>query len=98
MRRVKEALFPENLQVSEPAVIGQAIKAARTKVGLRQDLLAMSSGVALQTLSDVEQGREGVSIGKILDIAQAAGIRLFVVPKEHEDAVQQFLRQLMASE
>lgn len=94
MRRVQEVQFPDDPLVHEPGVIGLAVKAARTQSGLRQDSLALLAGVALQTLSDVEQGRDGVSIGKILDITEAAGIRLFVVPRQHEAAVREFLRQL----
>jgi DNA-binding XRE family transcriptional regulator len=65
MKRVIPTNFPDDPFLDSPATLGAAIRAARTQAGLRQEDAALSIGVALQTLVDIERGKAGVSIGKI---------------------------------
>ena len=75
MKRVIPTAFPADPCLDDPATLGAAIRAARTQAGLRQVDAALSIGVALQTLIDIETGQPGVSIGKILQVAQGLGSR-----------------------
>ena len=45
----------------------------------------MTIGVSLQTLVDIEAGKPGVSIGKILQVANGLGVSLFVLPHNQRE-------------
>lgn len=94
MKRVVATAFPTDPCVNSPTTLGAAIRAARTQAGMRQEDAALSIGVALQTLVDIEAGRPGVSIGKILQVAQGLGVSLLVVPQSRRDAARRRLVDL----
>jgi len=94
MKRVVATAFPADPCVDHPATLGAAIRAARTQAGMRQEDAALSIGVALQTLGDIEAGKPGVSIGKILQVAQGLGVSLLVVPQSRRDAARRRLVDL----
>lgn len=75
------------------AVLGQAIRAARTQAGLPMTNAAMAAGVSLQTLVDVEAGKPTVGIGKLLQIADALGVSLFVAPAAQREDIRGQLRK-----
>jgi hypothetical protein len=50
--------------------------------------------VALQTLVDIEAGKPGVSIGKILQVAHSLGVSLLVIPQAQRDAARRYLTDL----
>jgi DNA-binding XRE family transcriptional regulator len=64
---------------------------------MRQEDAALSIGVALQTLVDIEAGKTGVSIGKILQVTQALGVSLLVVPTSQRDVARRRLADLTAN-
>jgi DNA-binding XRE family transcriptional regulator len=97
MKRVVPIPFPDDPFVDSPVMLGQAIRSARTKVGLRQEDAALTIGVALQTLVDIEAGKPGVSIGKILQVALGLGVSLFVVPQSRRDVARRRLANLANS-
>jgi transcriptional regulator with XRE-family HTH domain len=73
-------------------VLAKAVRAARTQARLTVSDAALVTNVSIQTLVDVEAGRPGVSIGKILQIADALGVSLFVVPAAQRELLRsQFL-------
>lgn len=80
MRTVQPTAFPADPFVSSVDVLAKAVRAARTQARLTMSDAALVAHVSIQTLVDVEAGRPGVSIGKILQIADALGVSLFVVP------------------
>jgi len=94
MKRVVATAFPTDPCVNSPTTLGAAIRAARTQAGMRQEDAALSIGVALQTLVDIEAGKPGVSIGKILQVAQGLGVSLLVVPQSRRDAARRRLVDL----
>ncbi|MDX8128075.1 helix-turn-helix domain-containing protein [Methylomonas sp. OY6] len=94
MKRVVATAFPTDPCVNSPTTLGAAIRAARTQAGMRQEDAALSIGVALQTLVDIEAGKPGVSIGKILQVAQGLGVSLLVVPQSRRDAARRRLADL----
>ena len=94
MKRVVPTPFPTDPCVDSPVTLGQAIRSARTQAGLRQEDAALSIGVALQTLVDIEAGKPGVSIGKILQVARGLGVSLFVLPQSQRDIARRRLTDL----
>lgn len=54
---------------------------------------SMVAGVSLQTLADVEAGKPTVSIGKLLQIADALGVSLFVSPAQQREAIRDQIRK-----
>ncbi|MDD4915975.1 helix-turn-helix transcriptional regulator [Methylomonas sp. AM2-LC] len=97
MKRVIPTNFPDDPFLDSPVTLGAAIRAARTQAGLRQEDAALSIGVALQTLVDIEAGKAGVSIGKILQVAQALGVSLLVVPNSQRDVARRRLADLTSN-
>jgi transcriptional regulator with XRE-family HTH domain len=54
----------------------------------------MTIGVSLQTLVDIEAGKPGVSIGKILQVANGLGVSLFVIPQSQREIARRRLTDL----
>lgn len=80
MKRVIATPLPSDACVSDARVLGAAVRAARTGAGLTVADAALTIGVAKQTLSDLEAGKETVSLGLVLRITRELGVALFVAP------------------
>lgn len=93
MKTIQAIAFPADPYVDSTQVLAKAVRAARTQAGLSVTNAAMVAGVSIQTLVDVEAGRLGVSIGKLLQIADALGVSLFVVPAARREAARKQLRE-----
>ena len=64
-------------------VLGQYVRAQRTRLGLRIDDAASLCGVAKGTLEKLERGEGGVKIATILQVFSALGLKLEVrLPEE----------------
>jgi transcriptional regulator with XRE-family HTH domain len=96
MAPIRPVPFPDP-SVNGPDTIGKAIRAARTQAGLKVVDAAMLTGVAIQTLVDIEAGRPGVGLGKVLQVADGLGVSLFAVPVSVRALVRHQLAQLLAS-
>lgn len=86
MKRVIRTPTPSDAFISDARVVGAAVRAARTAAGLTISEAALTIGVAKQTLSDLEAGKESVSLGLVLRITRELGVALFVAPagqREH---------------
>jgi len=59
--------------------------------GLTVEDAALSIGVAKQTLSDLEAGKETVGLGLVLRITRELGIALFVAPAEQRERFRRIL-------
>lgn len=94
MKSVRPTPFPEDPFVDSMTVLGQAIRSARTHAGLPMAHAAMTAGVSIQTLADVEAGKPTVGIGKLLQIADALGVSLFVAPAAQREEIRSQLRKL----
>jgi transcriptional regulator with XRE-family HTH domain len=95
MKQVKPTPFPANPVLSDPGVLGHAVRAARTEAGMTLAEAAMSIGVAKQTLSNLENGQAGVSLGLVLKITEALGLSLAVFARHQQDKVSQTIHQSM---
>jgi transcriptional regulator with XRE-family HTH domain len=94
MKRVVPTSFPSDPFLDSPMTLGSAIRAARTQAGIRLEDAAMTIGVSLQTLVDIEAGKPGVSIGKILQVANGLGVSLFVIPQSQREIARRRLTDL----
>lgn len=62
--------------------LGKAIRAARTKMGLRQGEAALLCGVGIRYLSDLENGKETVRLEQALKVIAGLGLVLTIGPKQ----------------
>ena len=85
MKRVVATPLPSDPFVSDARVLGAAVRAARTAAGLTGEDAALIIGVAKQTLSDLEAGKDTVSLGLVLRITRELGVALFVAPAEQRE-------------
>jgi transcriptional regulator, y4mF family len=63
-------------QISNAAQLGQAVRAARKQAGLTQAQVALTAGVGLRFVVDLEAGKPTAQIGKILQVITTLGGRL----------------------
>lgn len=61
-------------------LLGQFIKAKRTQSGLRLEDAALLCNVAKDTLSKIENARDGVRFESILQVCKMLGVELLVKP------------------
>ncbi|RJG06078.1 helix-turn-helix domain-containing protein [Noviherbaspirillum cavernae] len=94
MKTIRPTSFPKDPFIDTTAVVAQAIKAARTQAGLRLADAALLARVSLQTLVDVEAGKPGVSLGKVLQIADAIGVSFFAIPSSRREQIRHQLAHL----
>ena len=88
--RKKKSKLPSRVGPSEPisgvvkvstvAEIGQTIRTARLKLGLRQEQAAGMCNVSPKFLSELERGKETVHLGKALGVIRNLGLNLTLVP------------------
>ena len=98
MKRVVPTSFPSDPFLDSPMTLGSAIRSARTQAGIRLEDAAMTIGVSLQTLVDIEAGKPGVSIGKILQVANGLGVSLFVIPQSQREIARRRLSDLTSDQ
>lgn len=91
MRKTTPTPFPNDPLVRSPAVLGAAVRAARTSAGLRLQDAAELLGVAKQTLQDLETGKPGVSIGRAIEMAAGLGATLLVVPSAQAERARRLI-------
>lgn len=56
--------------------MGEAVRQTRKRLGVTQRDLAMTAGTGLRFVVELEQGKETLQIGKVLDVLHAVGLRL----------------------
>lgn len=64
------------------AELGSAIRHARKSKRLTQQSFADLAGVGRRFVSELEQGKQTLEIGKVLKVAAAAGIQLMFIPAD----------------
>ena len=63
-----------------PSHIGTIVRQTRNSLKLNQSDLAMTAGTATRFISDLENGKPGCHLGKTLDVLNALGIRMELLP------------------
>jgi transcriptional regulator with XRE-family HTH domain len=57
-------------------VVGKNIRACRTHAGLTLEQLAEKADLSWPYLSEIERGRENISLDKLVRLAQALNVKL----------------------
>jgi y4mF family transcriptional regulator len=60
--------------VSDPSALGRIVRETRRALGFTQPKLALSAGVGVRFLVDIEKGKPTAQIGKIMRVLAALGI------------------------
>ncbi|KQV85806.1 helix-turn-helix domain-containing protein [Pelomonas sp. Root1237] len=74
---------PELLRVVDAGALGPAIRARRRAQSLRIDDAASLSGVSVDLLSRLENGKGSVRLDKLLAVLDSLGLALVLGPKDH---------------
>jgi|GEM_PF-1828790 len=69
------------LKVRSATVLGQAIRMWRRRCNLSGPEVADRASLSKRSISDLEAGKPGVSIGRVLRMLDAMGLELLVRPK-----------------
>ena len=64
--------------ITDPAQLGNAIRTARKQAGLTQAQVALTAGVGLRFVVDLEAGKSTAQIGKTLQVIATLGGRLML--------------------
>ena len=75
--------LPEFLRITDPGDFGPAIRARRRDQALRIDDAASLSGVSVDLLSRLENGKGSVRLDKLLAVLDSLGLALVLGPKDH---------------
>lgn len=67
--------------VTNPTDLGQAIREARRKQGLRQPDLAAAAGTSVRFIVELERGKPTIQLGKAMRVLAMLGLRLSVTPR-----------------
>ena len=73
---------PLQNSVKDPAEIGRFVHEARKRAGLRQAQAAALCGVGTRFLSDLENGKPTLHLGKVLQVLRGFGLRVIIKRKE----------------
>ena len=69
----------------DPADIGRIVRATRKRAGLRQAQAAALCGVGTRFLSDLENGKTTLHLGKVLQVLKGFGLRVVIKRKGFAD-------------
>jgi len=73
----------ELLRITEAKALGPAVRARRRAQSLRIDDAASLSGVSVDLLSRLENGKGSVRLDKLLAVLDSLGLALVLGPKDH---------------
>lgn len=79
-------------KISTATELGTLVRATRKSVGLRIDDLAATSLLSKQFVSDVELGKPGVQLGKVLQVLQELGAHLYIDVPESVSSQLEYAR------
>lgn len=71
--------------VDSPGKLGSLIKERRKSIRKTQNELADLANVSTHFLSDLENGKPTIEIGKALNVLTLLGLDLVIVPREGEE-------------
>lgn len=69
---------PQQALARDPAEIGKIVRQARKEAGLRQAQAAALCGVGTRFLSDLENGKPTLHLGKVLKVLHGFGLRVSI--------------------
>ncbi len=69
-------------KISTAKDVGDAVRSARKRMLLKQSQAAQLCGVGVRFLSDLENGKETLHIGKVLQVLNGLGLAATLGPKQ----------------
>jgi len=78
MSHKREGKSPAAQIVFDAADVGIAIRSRRKELGYTQERLAALTGMSPRLLGEIERGKRTTGIQRVLDLATALGIDLFL--------------------
>lgn len=75
--------------ISAVSDLGRIIRAKRKSDGKRQVDLAKKSGVGTRFISDLENGKKTIEMGKVFLVLEALEIQLLTRPKKYLQVVEE---------
>jgi transcriptional regulator with XRE-family HTH domain len=75
--------LPAPQRITNAADVGPTVRARRRSQALRIDDAAALSGVSVDMLSRLENGKGAVRLDKLLAVLDGLGLALVVGPKDH---------------
>ena len=69
-------------KISTAKDFGDAVRSARKRMRLKQSQAARLCGVGVRFLSDLENGKETLHIGKVLQVLNGLGLAASLGPKK----------------
>ena len=72
---------PRQALAKDPAEIGKIVRQARKEAGLRQAQAAALCGVGTRFLSDLENGKPTLHLGKVLNVLHGFGLHVSIKRK-----------------
>lgn len=66
------------MEIKDSPTLGQAVRDARKRRGLRQEDVALASGVGLRFLHDLEHGKPTIELERLLRVVHAVGLELWL--------------------
>jgi y4mF family transcriptional regulator len=76
---------PIQTQAKDTTEIGRIVQHARKQAGLRQAQAAALCGVGTRFLSDLENGKPTLHLGKVLKVLHGFGLRVIIKRKEFSE-------------
>jgi len=74
--RVKVSDMPSSAHIEDAEVLGELIKAKRTKLNMKLADCAALCGVGINTLSRIENGNANCTLSAVFSVLQGLGIKL----------------------
>lgn len=71
----------EEIKINTTSSIGKEIQEARKQQGLTQEELAQIAGTGTRFISDLENGKQNINLGKVLLVLGALGLGLYLLNK-----------------
>lgn len=83
-------------RITTVADLGVLVRAARKDAQVRIDDFAATVGMSKQFMTDVELGKPGVQLGKVLQVLEELGLQVYVDVPDSTQAQLQHSSQLIA--
>lgn len=72
----------QRMSLDSPRTLGETIRTARRRYGMTQTHLAGLAGTGLRFISELERGKPGVALDKVLAVLAVLGLRLQIAEDE----------------
>jgi HTH-type transcriptional regulator/antitoxin HipB len=70
------------MYIKDPKQLGAFIKELRKKIGITQKDVALTTGIGLRFIIELEQGKPTCQLAKVLQVLHILGIKLDLIPPQ----------------